>query len=338
MAGVATLLIGAALVLLTCAVLVWYMIGVPGRAHRGPLPPLTAEETDLARRLAAHIAAVASRPHNVRYYAELEKSARYIEQQLTALGYAPFAQVYRVDGRDVRNIEATIEPTDAAHSPDNLVIGAHYDSVADAPGANDNGSGVAALLELAGLLADLRGKASARIRLVFFVNEEPPYSHGPDMGSYRYAKLLAERGERVVGMISLETLGCFFDQPGTQKYPAPFGLIYPNTGNFIAFIGLPSPRSRRFLHAVIRSFRRHTAFPTIGGVAPAFIPGISWSDHWSFEQFRFPALMITDTAPFRYPHYHRVTDTPDKVDVEKLARITRGLEQVARELAMIPDK
>jgi Peptidase family M28 len=186
---------------------------------------------------------------------------------------------------------------------------------------------------LARLLADQQGKATARIRLVFFVNEEPPYSHSPDMGSHRYAKLLAERGERVLGMISLETLGCFFDQPGTQKYPAPFGLIYPNTGNFIAFIGLLSPRSRRFLHAVVRSFRRHTAFPTIGGVAPAFIPGISWSDHWSFEQFGFPALMITDTAPFRYPHYHRVTDTPDKVDVEKLARITRGLEHVARELA-----
>jgi hypothetical protein len=334
MVAVATLLIGgAAFLLLICATLVWYMIGVPGRSHRGALPPLSAEEGDLAHRLATHIAAVASRPHNVRHYAELEKSARYIEQQLVGLGYAPFAQVYRVDGRDVRNIAATIEPADTVPSPGSLVIGAHYDSVADVPGANDNGSGVAALIELARLLADLQGKASAPIRLVFFVNEEPPYSHSPDMGSHRYAKLLAERGERVLGMISLETLGCFFDQPGTQKYPAPFGLIYPNTGNFIAFIGLLSPRSRHFLHAVVRSFRRHTAFPTIGGVAPAFIPGISWSDHWSFEQFGFPALMITDTAPFRYPHYHRVTDTPDKVDVEKLARITRGLERVARELA-----
>jgi Zn-dependent M28 family amino/carboxypeptidase len=334
MSGGATLLIGVATSLVAAfAALVWYMIGVPGRAHRGPLPPLTAEETDLARRLLPHIVAVASRPHNVRHYAELEKSARYIEQQLAALGYASVAQVYRVDGRNVRNIEATIEPTDAAHSPGSLVIGAHYDSAGDAPGANDNGSGVAALIELARLLADLRGKSVARIRLVFFVNEEPPYSHGPDMGSYRYAKALAERGERVLGMISLETLGCFFDAPGTQRYPFPFGLIYPTEGNFIAFVGLMSPRSRKFLHKVVRSFRRHTAFPTIGGVAPAIIPGMSWSDHWSFEQFGFPALMITDTAPFRYPHYHRVTDTPDKVDVESLARITRGLERVARELA-----
>jgi Peptidase family M28 len=334
MSGAATLLIGVAAVLVAAfAALVWYMIGVPGRAHRGPLPPLTTEEADLARRLPAHIVAVASRPHNVRHYAELEKSARYIEQQLAAFGYAPLAQVYRVDGRDVRNIEATIEPADAAHSPGSLVIGAHYDSAGDAPGANDNGSGVAALIELARLLADLRGQSRARIRLVFFVNEEPPYSHSPDMGSYRYAKLLAERSERVLGMISLETLGCFFDQPGTQKYPFPFGLIYPTEGNFIAFVGLLSSRSRKFLHAVVRSFRRHTAFPTIGGVAPAIIPGISWSDHWSFEQFGFPALMITDTAPFRYPHYHLVTDTPDKVDLEKLARITRGLERVVRELA-----
>jgi hypothetical protein len=333
--GVATLLAGGAalLLLLIGAALVWYMFGVPGRAHRGPLPALTPDEADLARRLKTHIAAIASRPHNVRYYAELEKSARYIEQQLTALGYAPLAQVYRVDGRDVRNIEATIAPADPACARGSLVIGAHYDSVADAPGANDNGSGVAAAIELARLLADLRGKCEATIRLVLFVNEEPPYSHTPDMGSYRYAELLAGRGEKVIGMISLETLGCFFEQPRSQKYPFPFGLIYPHTGNFIAFVGLTSYRSRKFLHAVIRSFRSHTAFPTIGGVAPAIIPGMSWSDHWSFEQFRYPALMITDTAPYRYPHYHRVTDTPDKVDAEKLARITRGLERVVRELA-----
>ena len=335
--SVATLLISG-VILLICAALVWYMIGVPGRAYRGPLPALTEDEAGLACRLAAHISAIASRPHNVRHYAELEHAARYIERELSALGYAPSAQIYHVHGGDVRNIEASIEPANGARSRGTLVIGAHYDSVADAPGANDNGSGVAAVIELARLLADLRSRAGACIRLVLFVNEEPPYAHTPDMGSYRYAQLLAGRGERVIGMISLETLGCFFDQPGTQKYPAPFGLIYPTTGDFIAFVGLMSPRSRKFLHRVIRSFRRHTAFPTIGGVAPAIIPGMSWSDHWSFEQFGYPAFMITDTAPFRYPHYHRTTDTPDKVDVERLARITRGLERVIREMATAPDK
>jgi hypothetical protein len=326
------LIMGVGLVaIIALVVSIRHMTIVPGSPHTGALPPVTEEEQNIARRVDIHIATIASRPHNVRHYDELEKAARYIKQQLNALGYQPFAQVYRVDGRDVRNIEATIEPAEPERSRGTLVIGAHYDSYGDAPGANDNGTGTAAVLELARLLSDLRGRSDARIRLVLFVNEEPPYFKTSDMGSYRYARLLAGRNERVIGMLSLETLGCFFDQPGTQHYPPPFGLLYPSEGNFIAFVGMLG--SREFLHAVIRSFRSHTAFPTVGGVAPGAIPGIDWSDHWSFEQFRYPAVMVTDTALFRYAHYHQPTDTPDKVDVEKLARITRGIERVVRELA-----
>jgi hypothetical protein len=268
-----------------------YMTTVPGASHQGPIPQLTADEAAVAERLRTHITAIASRPHNVAHYAELEKSARYIEAELKALGYAPFAQVYTADQKQVRNIEVTIEPADPARSRGTVVLGAHYDSAGDAPGANDNGSGTAAVLELARLIGDLRGRIEARIRLVLFVNEEPPYFQTPAMGSWQYARLLAERRERIIGMISLETLGWFSDQPGTQQYPPPFGLMYPSEGNFIAFVGMMG--SREFLHAVIDSFRRHTAFPTVGGVAPGFIPGIAWSDHWSFEEFGFPALMIT---------------------------------------------
>ena len=142
--------------------------------------------------------------------------------------------------------------------------------------------------------------------------------------------LLAERREPVIGMISLETLGCFSDQPGSQKYPPPLGLLYPSKGDFIAFVAMPD--SRDLMQVLIGSFRSHTRFPTVGGVAPGFVPGIDWSDHWSFEQFRYPAVMITDTAYFRYPHYHKPTDTPDKVDIERLARITHGIERVVREM------
>jgi len=308
----------------------FYMTSVPGRAHAGPLPALTADETSLARRLAGHVAAIARVPHNIAHYDELEKSARYIETELKKLGYQPVPQIYEADGRQVRNIEVVIDPSDPPKARATIVIGAHYDSFGNAPGANDNGTGTAAVLELARLLTDLRGRTDVRIRLVLFVNEEPPYFRTENMGSYRYARLLADRRERIIGMFSLETLGCFFDEPGTQHYPIPFGLLYPSRGNFIAFVGLL--RSREFLHAVMRSFRSHTEFPTIGGVAPAWIPGIDWSDHWSFERFRYPAIVITDTALFRYPHYHQPSDTPDKVDTEKLARITRGIERVVRDM------
>ena len=121
-------------------------------------------------------------------------------------------------------------------------------------------------------------------------------------------------------MIALETLGYFSDAPGSQRFPPPFGIVYPDKGNFIAFVALPGARS--FLHASLAAFRRHAAFPSIGGLAPGFIEGIDLSDHWSFHQFGFPALMVTDTAPFRNPHYHQPTDTPEKVDYASLARIT----------------
>ena len=307
-----------------------YMTAVPGKPHRGPLPPLTAEEEALAASLKRHIAAIAAREHNVAHYDELENVARYLEATLASFGYVPGRQEFLADGKLVRNIDATIEPSGIS-DPEVIVVGAHYDSVLGSPGANDNASGTAAVLELARLLHDLDGRSGKRIRLVLFVNEEPPYFKTEAMGSLNYARALAQRDERVVAMYSLETIGFYSREPGSQLYPAPFGLMFPDRGDFVAFVGLL--RSRALVQRTIRSFRAHTAFPTIGGVAPSFIPGIAWSDHWAFAAQGFPAVMITDTAPFRYPHYHRPSDTPDKVDVESLARVVKGIERVVRELA-----
>jgi hypothetical protein len=316
------------IVLLGSAAL-WYSLHVPGRSHRGPIPPASPEEISLAANLKRHVVAIASRPHNVMHYEALEAAAVYIEQALRGLGYTVTPQIYEVDGRSVRNLEATIEPAGAGPDAPSIVIGAHYDSVGDVPGANDNGSGVAAVIELARVM---RGAATKkRLRFVLFVNEEPPYFQTPDMGSLRYAAMLAERGERVAGMLSLETIGFFSDTPGSQVYPKPFGAFFGDRGDFIAFVGMPG--SRDLVHRAIAAFRRDTALPSIGGVAPGGIPGIGWSDHWAFAQHGFPAIMVTDTAPFRYPHYHRLTDTPDKIDYERVARVTVGLQRVVRDLA-----
>jgi len=308
----------------------WYSLAVPGRPHEGPLPVQTAAEREVAGLLERHVTAIAGEPHNVQHYEALERSARYIEQALQHLGYATAPQIFTVAGRPVRNIEATREPRTVTAFTGTLVLGAHYDSFGDAPGANDNGTGTAAVLELARLLKDWQPRET-RLRYVLFVNEEPPYYRTADMGSLHYARALAERGERVQGMISFETLGAFSDKPGSQRYPPPFAMIFPSTANFVALVGLPASRS--FLHAVMASFRKHAAFPSIGGVAPDLVPGIGWSDHWAFARHGFPAIMVTDTALFRYAHYHLPSDTPDKVDYGKLARITKGFERVVRELA-----
>jgi hypothetical protein len=132
-------------------------------------------------------------------------------------------------------------------------------------------------------------------------------------------------------MISLETIGAFSEEPGSQEFPFPLGLVFRDKADFIAFVG--TPRARDLVHEALGSFRRHTSFPTIGGVAHSFIKGIAWSDHASFDEQGVPAIMITDTALFRYRHYHRPSDTPDKLDYGRLARITKGIERTIREIA-----
>ena len=153
------------------------------------------------------------------------------------------------------------------------------------------------------------------------------------MGSRVYARRLKARGENIVAMFSLETIGYFSDGPRSQRYPFPLGFFYPSTGNFLAFVS--SLGSRPLLHQALASFRRHAEFPSEGVAAPAFIPGVDWSDHWSFWDEGYPALMVTDTAPYRYPQYHTAADTPDRVDFDRLARVVSGLRATLRELAQV---
>lgn len=309
------------------ACLLWFMVAQPGASYRGALKPLMADEQRLVDNLRRHVAAVASREHNLYRPAELEAAAQYVERSLAGMGYDVAAQRYEVDGQEVRNIE--VEVPGGARAGDIIVVGAHYDSVAGAPGGNDNGSGVGAVLELARLF---RGATPARtLRFVLFVNEEPPFYRGDAMGSRRYARRSQARAERIVAMFSLETLGYYSDRPGSQRYPFPMGLFYPSTGDFIAFVS--NLGSRGLLHEALAAFRRHAGLPSEGLAAPAFVPGVDWSDHSSFWEAGFPALMVTDTAPYRYPHYHTARDTPAEVDYDRLARLVAGLHPMLLELA-----
>ncbi|HET7197704.1 MAG TPA: M28 family peptidase [Burkholderiales bacterium] len=263
----------------------------------------------LAQSLRRHVEHLAARERNT----DLETPARYIEAEL---GAGCRRQEYPSGGRMVRNIELGEGP---------VVVGAHYDTVPGSPGADDNASGVAALLELA------RAVPPGRVRFVAFANEELPYSHGEEMGSFVYARRARERGERISAMFSLEMLGCYSDAPGSQRYPPVIGWFYPDRADFIAFVGdLGARRLVKRSHAL---FRRHSDFPSQSLAAPAFVPGVTRSDHWSFRRHGFPAVMVTDTAFNRYPHYHRATDTPEKLDYQRMARVTLGLAGMLGELA-----
>nr|MCH9687406.1 M28 family peptidase [Deltaproteobacteria bacterium] len=195
-------------------------------------------------------------------------------------------------------------------------------------GANDNGSGVAAMLELSRAFAGTpRGRT---LRFVAFVNEEPPYFQEDSMGSVVYAKRSAARGEDIVGMLSLETIGYYTNEPDSQDYPKIVAALYPDRGNFVTFVS--NTRSRRFVKEVVRSFESHTTFPSESIAAIDAIPGIGWSDHWSFYEEGYPSVMITDTAPNRYPHYHTRHDTPDKLTYPDMARVVDALHGVVGDL------
>jgi hypothetical protein len=313
------------------------MIVMPGESHRGALPPLDDAQALLRDALQRDVQALAGDigPRSVLRPRALAAAADFIERALREAGCDVERQSYPADGVECHNLIA--ERRGAARADEIVVVGAHYDSVIDetvvCPGANDNATGVAATLALARRFA---GHAPVRtLRFVLFVNEEPPHFQTPSMGSLVYASRAAARGERIVAMLSLETIGCFSDEPGSQRYPAPLGLLYPSTGDFIAFVG--NTRSAALVRRTIATFRRHAAFPSEGGAPPGWIPGVGWSDHWAFWEAGYPAVMITDTAPFRYPHYHLASDTPDKVDYDRMARVVAGLEHVVRDLADGPE-
>jgi hypothetical protein len=308
---------------------VWFVTGMPGRSWTGPLPPLTDREHLIRDNLRRHVAALAGRigERNVWRPEAMAAAAGYIRKTLEGAGYGVNLQAFPSHGLTLNNIEAVLPGYGAADEI--IVVGAHYDTVADCPGANDNASGVAAMLELARLLA---GSTLPRtVRFVAFANEEAPFFYGNEMGSNLYAMRAQAQGERIEAMLSLETLGYYSDEPGTQKYPFPFRWFYPDTGNFVGFVGNLSSRS--LVRRAVGAYRASTAFPSEGVAAPSGIEGIHWSDHWSFWQAGYPAIMVTDTAPFRYPHYHGTTDTPQKLDYTGLARVTGGLAEVVAVLA-----
>jgi Zn-dependent M28 family amino/carboxypeptidase len=303
--------------------------------------PLSSDEVRLREELRRDVQKLAGEigERNMIRYAQLVAAADFVESAFAQAGYQPRRDNYELHGRACHNIEAEIRGTSA----EIVLIGAHYDSVFGCPGANDNGSGVAALLALArrfgARAASAQSATTAKstfstLRFVAFVNEEPFYFQTPQMGSYIYASRCKARGDKITAMISLETIGYFSDAPGSQTYPAPgLGVFYPKVGNFIGFVA--NTHSRALLHRAMSIFRAQKKIPSEGAALPAFIPGVAWSDQWSFWQHGYPGIMITDTAPFRYPHYHMPSDTPDKLDYDRFALVVSGMEKVIAHLAAL---
>ncbi len=310
--------------------LLWaFVIRMPGRSHAGPLPTLSPEEQPLRDSLQRHVNVLAQEigERHEGSYPALLRAAAYVQRALAGAGYTVDTLAFDVGGRRYVNLRVTIPGTRRAD--EQVIIGAHYDTAEGTPGADDNASGTAALIELARRFAGAR--PARTLEFVFFPNEEPPFFATQRMGSWQYAARARAAGDRVTAMISLETIGYYSTDPGSQRYPFPFNLFYPDRGDFIGFVG--NLDSRSLVHRAIAAFRTHYPFPSQGVASPAFIPGVSWSDHQSFWQHGYQAIMISDTAPFRNPNYHRSSDTADRLDFDRMTRVVSGLVKVIETLA-----
>jgi hypothetical protein len=291
-----------------------------------------AEIASLERRLMTHVRALGSviGERNLDRPQALRAAADYIRRIWTDQGFTVSEEGFQAGGQPCANL--VVEHKRPGQTQGILLVGAHYDSVLGSPGANDNATGVAILLEMSRTLKqDILPKP---LRFVAFVNEEPPYFLTEEMGSRVHALRARQRGDTIAAMISLETLGYYSTAPGSQAYPPPFGALYPNTGNFLAVVGnLPS---RRLVVEFLTHFMSATDFPVEGIATFESVPGVNWSDHWSFWKEGYPALMLTDTAPFRYPEYHTGRDLPEQVTSPELARAAHGIIQAVRRLAAAP--
>jgi Zn-dependent M28 family amino/carboxypeptidase len=286
-------------------------------------PDITADQL---RRHVQHLAGTIGE-RNVHRPRALHAAEDYIRETWRGQGYDVAAQEYTVEG--VRSANLEIARRGAVHSAEIILVGAHYDSVPGSPGANDNASGVAALLELSRLFAGV--EPARTLRFVAFVNEEPPFFLFGNMGSMHYARAARRRRDDIRLMVSLETIGFYTEAPGSQSYPPLFRYFFPDRADFIGFVS--NFRSRRMLRRLVEAYRATSDFPVQHVATFAAVPGVAWSDHLSFWRNRYRALMVTDTAFYRYPWYHTAQDTPDKLNYGEFARMSNGLFRALAALA-----
>jgi Zn-dependent M28 family amino/carboxypeptidase len=303
-------------------------VTMPGTSVPFPTSPLSPEQTALRSRLQGHVhhLSVSIGERSAGQSIKLAETADYIRQQLQSSGYIPTVRTFG----DEQFVNIEVDLYGREKRDEIIVIGAHYDTTWMTPGADDNASGIAALLEIA---AAMKGKRYTRtIRFIAFGNEEVPNYRRAEMGSMISAKRSFTRSEQIVGMMALEMLGYYSDAPGSQHYPAVLSPFYPDRGNFVAFVS--NLVSRDFQLRAITHFRDLELFPSEGLIAPEWVErSIRRSDHASYWYYDFPAIMITDTANFRNPHYHRRTDTYDTLDYDSLSRVVSGLTVVIERLA-----
>lgn len=294
----------------------WY-IRMPGHSYAGP--PTTGDVAVEQRlRHAVDTLAGTIGERNVATPGSLDAAARWISGEFSSAGYSPRLEPFAAGSEMVSNVYAEVPGQSGSGV---VVVGAHYDSFPGSPGADDNASGVAVMLELARRFRDFDSPFT--VRFVAFANEEAPWFGTASMGSLQHVERAIDRGDEIVAMLSLEMLGFYDTSPESQSYPDGFGLFYPSTANFVSFVG--NARSRSLVHELVSGFREQARLPSEGVAAPEIVKDITRSDQYAFWRYGIPAVMVTDTANFRNPHYHSETDVADTLDYVAMSHVVDGL-------------
>lgn len=257
------------------------------------------------------------RPYrNFRNTVSLDKTAEYIAEEFKKMGAAPHFQKWEVESRVYKNVIASYNENKSRR----LIVGAHYDVAGDQPGADDNASAVAGLLEVARMVFQTAPNLDYRIDFVAYCLEEPPFFATDSMGSYVHAKSLHDQKADVIGMICFEMIGYFSDEPNSQAFPSPeLAKIYPHTANFIIVVGIQQyAEFNTRVHGLMSKDAgidvQVIQFPSGSGLA-------GLSDQRSYWRFNYPALMINDTSFIRNPHYHKKSDTIETLDFDKMTEV-----------------
>jgi hypothetical protein len=302
----------------------WFMMKCEGDWKGEPLEKqMMSELSEIKRGMESDIAYLQKlgprNSENDENYKQLRHCEEWIKQKWEAQGYVVKKHTYSVKGKEYSNLEMEIKGRTVPSEI--IIISAQYDTLPDSPGANNNGSGMAILFQLSQLLK--KHTPDRTLRLLNFVNEEDPFFGTEKMGSYQYAKRCHQQGEDIHVMLSLDALGIYKDEPGSQRLPFPFSMFYPDRGNFLAFIG--DFGSRKYMVETTRGFKKGSSFPIKAGVVPKWVEEAGWSDHSSFWKFGYPGIMVTDTGGFRSAHHTTAEDTMEKLNLEAMSRIVIGM-------------
>ncbi len=256
----------------------------------------------------------------------LDRTAAYIKHEFELAKGQVSEQPYKANGRSYRNVIAMF----GKESKERIVIGAHYDVCEPLPGADDNASGVAGLIELAHLLG--KTELPMQVELVAYTLEEPPFFRTEAMGSSVHAASLKKQGVKIRAMFSLEMIGYFSDEPNSQSFPNPIlRVFYPTRGNFISIVG--NFGQIGLTRKIKRSMRAATDLPVYSINAPGWLPGIDFSDHLNYWKNDFPAVMVTDTSFYRNKNYHTAQDTMEKLDYNRMAQVVQAVHATILDLS-----